>query len=130
MKTVVDIVDAIFSKLKLELINTPVYKFKREDTVGPDDLPEHYIVVNSLPLSDDHVSAGVVNVNIYARDMNNILGIPDAELLNEATKEVKSALNEWFEDDVTLVIQQHSLIREKELHQHYVNLRFVVNILN
>jgi hypothetical protein len=128
MSQVISILDVAGDILRPTLIR--LYKQKRPEVQSFQELPNEYIVINTLPITDSHISFGVLNVNVYVRDSNPAKKIPNLSKLGELSAIIITEMKDMTVGTIHFSYQQAAMISENELSSHYINLRFVVNILN
>ncbi|GAA4338473.1 hypothetical protein GCM10023149_48460 [Mucilaginibacter gynuensis] len=106
-------------------VNGGLYKGKRPINSTKED-----VVINSLPLNYAQLQEGVLNMNIYVRNLTLTLsGVtdntqPDLARLSELTAIAIDFVREIDGPDAeyTFALQQDNLI-EGDNNDHYVNLR-------
>lgn len=91
------------------------------------DVPE-YIVINALPVSGGRVQRCYVNVNCHAKDMGE--GVPSRDKLDTMAYAVLDIIEKATTPTLLIDIESQELIREENLGEHYMNLRFSVRIRN
>lgn len=109
-----------------------IYKLKRPLNSAKED-----VVVNSLPINSEQLQYGVINVNLHvpnlvitangAQDYTQ----PDFVRLKELSATAIPLLTDVWDDGWHFDVQQHTVIEEAEVNEHFVNIRlefYAVNI--
>ncbi len=136
MKTTLDLVDDIFELLDI----TPVHNVMLSGDVFLNERPDNHknecIVINSLPVTGEQLQRGVVNVNITVPNLKlTINGQPDNSQPNRARLKAISAvvipiLEDAFVNDTVTGIQTITLVNDKEIKEHFLNIRVETNSIN
>lgn len=125
---------AIISEFKsgLTKISGGIYKYQRPMNSDKED-----IVINSLPMNNEDIQEGILNVNIYVPnlsiDQNGVIdnSMPDTARLKTLCEIAIQNLKEvWAEDgEYNFELQQENLYQDDN-NQHYINLRVMFRNVN
>lgn len=128
MKTVIDLVDSIYELLNVSAVNNvitgEVYLDSRPDNSVLED-----VVINSLPVTGEQLQRAVVNVNIHVPNLSlTINGQPDTSQPNRKRIKVISdivipLIKDAIINDTLTGIQNITMINDKELKEHFLNIR-------
>lgn len=137
MKTTLDVVDIVWkhldqSSLKVA-ITGKIYKNGRPINSKVED-----VVINSLPINNELLQEGVVNVNIFVPNKDHLIGgyqdntQADHARLKTLASQAAGILNEVFvtASDVGFDVQQQAMIEDKEAKEHYINIRLSYYCVN
>jgi hypothetical protein len=118
--------DQVYSLL--EGIETPKHLHSKPTGLEQDE----YIVVNSLPVPAGVMQGTYVNVNCHAKDIRatNMTGIPNRSKIDAMANAALSILEKVTLTDMLVDFEKSELFREEQFDEHYMNLRFKVNIIN
>jgi len=125
MKTTFDIQDTIYTILRTPQLEATLYKRSKPDNSKAS--PAVVIVTGSV--TGEQLQQSVVNVNAYANDIDAKIGgvnqsIPDVVTLKKLTEHIISKLDNRYEQDYGMYVEfQSDPIAEREIRQHYVNVR-------
>lgn len=122
MKTSAYAVDQIYPLLST--VSKPKYK-DTKPTVKND---AEYIVINCQPITSGEHQKTHVNVNCHVKDIAD--GVPDRAKLDSLSQSVLNILEKATLTGVLIDYESSELIREENLTEHYMNLKFIVNIIN
>lgn len=130
MKTTLEIVDIIYkyldeSSLK-PTITGQIYKNDRPVNSRLED-----VVINSLPINNEQLQEGVINVNIFvSNQVHKINDVQDDTQANHPRLKQLSALACGILKDVFLVIsdcgfdiQQQNMLPDETAKEHFINIR-------
>jgi hypothetical protein len=128
MKASIDLVDITYARLYSSpvkpLISGLICKYKRPLNSDKED-----IVINTLPLSNDVIQKGIINVNIHVPNINlkSQLGydnsLPNIERIRTLSKAVIEIFDEVWEDDYCLELQNETVMSEAD--NHFANIRIL-----
>ena len=129
MKATFDINSTLFQILKgstqlNEAISGGVYVDERPDNSEKED-----VIVNTIDLTQEYLpQLGSSNVNIHVKDLTvNIKGAQQSKQntkrLKELTAQVLSVLREAKIEGIAMVVTNQNVIKEREVKQHYTNIR-------
>lgn len=128
MKTVIDLVDSVYELLNVSAVNNvitgEVYLDSRPDNSILED-----VVINSLPVTGEQLQRAVVNVNIHVPNLQlTINGQPDTSQPNRKRIKVISdivipLIKDAIINDTLTGIQNITMINDKELKEHFLNIR-------
>ena len=127
MITLFDILDLVYSTLATSpvktAINGGIYKLNR-----PDDSDKEDIVINVLPVTGDSVQTCIVNVNVHVSDVS--LSTESKRQYQPNTVRMKAIadiaytfLKQRYGSDYVLFVEDQAVYQEKEINQHFYNLR-------
>lgn len=116
------VVDQIYQLLS----SVSVKKYK--DCKKTTDNPDQYIVVNSLPVNGGRVQRCFMNVNCHVKDIAE--GVPNRAKLDEMATAILALIEKKTTSTLLIDVDRQELIREEQLGEHYMNLRFSVRIRN
>ncbi|MBC9913186.1 hypothetical protein [Chitinophaga varians] len=135
MITTLKAIDAIWKLLNDSALRTEVsggvYKLKRPINSQRED-----VVVNSLPFDSLQLQKGIINVNIHVPNLvitaNGIQDTtqPDFVRLSELASIAAPLLTDSWNDEWHFDVQQHTVIEEAELREHFVNFRLEFYAIN
>lgn len=135
MKTVLDLVDDVYTLLDI----SPVHNAISGDVFlheKPDNYRNESVVINSLPVTGAQLQKAVVNVNIIVPNLKlTINGISDNSQPNrirlKAISDVVIPLlsNAMINNTIT-AIQNITMINDKALKEHILNIRVETNSIN
>lgn len=108
----------------LSTVSKPKYK----DTKPTIKNDAEYIVINCQPITADVHQKTHVNVNCHVKDITG--GVPDRAKLDSLAQSVLTILEKATLTGVLIDYESSELIREENLQEHYMNLKFIVNIIN
>lgn len=115
------------SRLKSDLngINGGVYKMERPINSELED-----VVINSLPLSGTQVQEGVLNINIYVKNLALNTGSstsdeqPDTKRITELSKLAMLDFADYWSPNADYAFElENTALYSEENKQHYINLR-------
>ncbi|MGV8136488.1 MAG: hypothetical protein AB2L20_14865 [Mangrovibacterium sp.] len=111
----------------------PINKSKFRRGKPTNAVTSEYIVINALPMwiNDDDTQVVPINVNLHAKDIAE--GVPDEIKINDMARSVLAILEKVSTTEVLIWADRSvnsGFIKEEDLHEHYINLRFFVRILN
>lgn len=129
MKATFDTNSILFQILKgsiqlNEAISGGVYIDERPDNSEKED-----VVVNTIDLTQEYLpQLGSSNVNIHVKDLTvNIQGVQQSKQnigrLKELTSIVLNVLKEATIEGIAMVVTNQSVLKEREVNQHYTNIR-------
>ncbi len=120
-----DAVLVVYKKLKA-VTTLPVHKYARPNSTQSGT----YLVVNALPIDSGIVQRCIINVNVYADDIQ--AGQPDMVTIVPLTRTVISTLDETCDStqNIQIFFQQENLFVGEEPSNHYSNMRFEIILLN
>jgi hypothetical protein len=126
MKTTDYAVNYVYSILKEHDsgIDYPVYKYRKPT----QSTHTAYIVINALPISAGVLQTTRVNVNFHCADTFD--GVPDTVTLEEATSDLMALLTEVSDIGILIDFESQEYIQEKELNEHYSNIRLFIKIIS
>lgn len=121
MLTTLEIIDRVYTVLK-----TADFDNLHKDAKPENQAAEMYTVINSLPISGGILQECQLNVNIHAADLDKSRRISNrAHLLSESTA-ILAVLENYCDNDIDLeLVFQAGPIREPEVPEHLINLRFI-----
>ncbi|MDR2139772.1 MAG: hypothetical protein LBP50_09525 [Tannerella sp.] len=101
----------------------------------PDGSQKEDITVNTLAIPYDRIQSAVSNVNIHVPDLKVRIGGKEQykknrERLRELASAVVSVLESARVPNLLFWVGNQTTLREREIRQHYVNLRIEWNIHN
>jgi hypothetical protein len=105
-------------------IDYPVYKYRKPT----QSTHTAYIVINSLPISAGVLQMTRVNVNFHCADLYD--GVPDTVTLEETTADLMALLTEVSDIGILIDFESQEYIQEKELNEHYSNIRLHIKIIS
>jgi len=110
----------------LASINKPKYRISKPTTVTASE----YIVINTLPMqvNDDETQRVLMNVNCHVKDTAD--GVPNETAINALSNAVLTILEKVSTTEVLIDLESSEMMPEEAQHEHYMNLRFIVRILN
>ena len=122
--TNIDLVNSIFTILKAGGIIMPIIQFSKAD----NDVKAEYYAINCLANQWlNPIEVVQVNINCHVKDLAN--SIPDLTKLNTNTQAIKNILNEYSNGTIeAYLVFEAGPIKEQQLNEHYMNLRFDVSI--
>lgn len=133
--TSVDIIDVVASRIKgsdLDVSTTgEVYKGNR-----PLNSVEEDIVVNALPVTGEQLQRAVVNVNIFVKNVQLMIGgnhdstQPDFPRLRLLATKAWAVLKDSWALDYNFDVQQEQLIQDPDSGQWYLNFRLDFHNIN
>lgn len=115
-------VDQVY--LLLNSVSKPKYKDTKPTAVNDAE----YIVINSLPINSGVFQKCHVNVNCHVKDIAP--GVPDRDKLDSLAQSVLTLLVKVSTTSFLIDFEGQELIREQQLLEHYMNLRFSIKIIN
>jgi len=115
-------IDQIYTLLSS--VSKPKYK----DTKPTIKNDAEYIVINCQPITSGVHQKTHVNVNCHVKDITG--GVPDRAKLDSLAQSVLTILEKATLTGVLIDYESSELIREENLSEHYMNLKFIVNIIN
>ena len=131
MRTTIDLAAKV-----LRLITTPEVKAAIGGDIylqqRPTDSRNEDIVVNTLPITGSDLQQAIVNVNIHVPNVSvSINGKPDNDQPNMSKLQaicdaVIPLLVDAYTDDISISIQQQSLLSEPQFKEHFVNIRLQI----
>lgn len=133
MITTLDIIDIIYAKLKGSDLETAITGSIHK-LIRPVGSEVEDIVINCLPASNDQLQKATVNVNIYVKDEYLKIGsnqyMPHYTRLNELAEMAIAQLKNVNEDMYFYDITNQAVMQEREVNQHYVNVRIEFKYIN
>ncbi|MXV16832.1 hypothetical protein [Hufsiella ginkgonis] len=136
MKTNLEIVQIVYDITResqvASIISGSVYKLKRIDGSHLED-----VVINCLGASNEAVQYCLVNINIHVPNL--VLSVDGANVdrsqvdfvrLNQLTKMVIEPLKDYWGDDYNIEIDQVTTFEERDIFEHYQNIRLNFRTLN
>src|SRR5690606_9469894 len=116
----------------LTKISGGIYKYQRPMNSDKED-----IVINSLPMNNEVIQEGVLNINIYVPNIsieqNGVIdnSMPDTARLKTLCEIATQNLKEVWSDDgeYHFELQQENLYQDDN-NQHYINLRVMFRNIN
>lgn len=117
-------IDKVFPLLSS--INKPKYRVRKPTASTASE----YIVINALPMqvNDDETQRTWMNVNCHAKDIAD--GVPAETAINTLSSAVLAILEKVSTTEVLIDFESSEMMQEEAQHEHYMNLRFIVRILN
>ena len=103
-----------------------VKKYAYEKPTSAKDT--EYVVINSLPITSDIMQKCIVNVNYHVKD--KAPGIPDKDKLNAGATAVLAILEKVSTTTYLIDSETQEQIKEPNLDEHYINLRFSFKTVN
>lgn len=100
----------------------------------PGDSAKEDIVVNTISVSQEYLpQTATGNVNIYVPDVIRKIGgverfMPNNKRLSELSKVVLRVLRDARLDGLKVISESQSVLQEKSINQHFVNIRITWNI--
>jgi len=134
MNTILDAATAVFKLINVNSVKSTltggIYKYRRPANSTKED-----IVINTPSLSDGTRQLGVVNVNIYVPDIQQIVNGTPVFLANTSrietlTNLVKPFLEETDGDTFALWIDHFEMFDEPDINQHFMNIRLRMQMYN
>ncbi len=136
MKTTFDFIDLIWKRLYEDFdlktsITGSIYKHKRPDGSQKED-----IVINGLPVNNDQLQTGVINVNFHCPNLvasinaQPVVHVPDNVKLNEVSKKIIALLKDYWHQEFHCDIQSQTVMEEPELRECFSNIRVTVFSIN
>ncbi|QQT43353.1 Uncharacterised protein [Sphingobacterium multivorum] len=122
-------IDAERFVIKRIKVNKPIISGIIADR-RPINSTKEDIIVNHLPFTFEQLQEGVVNVNVYVPNLEvQMNGVKDTEYpnynrLNEITKQVIIEIDDFYEDNILITVQQAKIIEDKAFS--YMNIRVAV----
>lgn len=125
--TVKNAIDAVYAELKQLLQTIPVYRHTKPLEVKDNE----YIVINSLPIGSGILQQCVINVNIHVGDLKGKEGYANTKRLDALSETITSHFfDEVVNGDVYMSFESQNTLAERELKEHFSNIRIKVFILN
>ena len=135
MKTVIDTVDEIY-----QLVAVPIVKNMITGSVYPDKRPDGSelgdVVINSLPITGAQLQVAVVNINIHVPNLQltingqNDNSQPNRKRLKEIADVIIPLVKNAIINNMVTDVETVSRIEEKDLKEHYLNIRVKINSIN
>jgi len=125
--TVIDAINEVYSAVSGLSIRGGKYKYSVPGNCKEPD----YIVVNSLPINEGVLQRCIVNVNIHVKDLEK--GKPDTTRLEAYAKNALGVIRDHESSGqlfISLNVENHNIMREEALGEHYSNIRVLVILLN
>lgn len=104
--------------------------------VRPMNSKQSDIVVNALPIDNEQLQSGILNVNIHVPNLVvNVNSVqdnsqPDTEKMEAITEKVIAAIDEVWDADYSFHVQQQMVFEEPAFNEHYSNIRVEFNSEN
>lgn len=117
-----------FAVREIALLLSSIDVKKYMECKKTSDNPEEYIVINALRIPGSRVQRCYVNVNCHAKDKYE--GVPYYSKLDSMGYAVLGILQKKTTSNLLVDFESQETIREKDLGEHYMNLRFSVRIRN
>ncbi len=116
-------IQAVYNQIKGLSLGLNLYKHS-----SPEDCPDEYIVINTLPIGSGIIQKCIVNVNIHIKDIEP--GKADTVRLDQLTEIVVNHFEEAVSENIYMYYQQQKTFAESALKKHYSNIRIEVIMLN
>lgn len=122
-------IDAERFVIKRIKVNKPIISGIIADR-RPINSTKEDIIVNHLPFTFEQLQEGVVNVNVYVPNLEvQMNGVKDTEYpnynrLNEITKQVIIEIDDFYDDNILITVEQAKIIEDKAFS--YMNIRVAV----
>ena len=135
MKTVIDIVDDIAQLINVPSVTTIIDGGVYSDG-RPDGSRKQDVSINSLPVTGEQLQKAVVNVNVHAPNLVLTIGTqpdnsqPNRKKLKQVSDVIIQILKDALINNMVTEIENVTLIREDQLHEHYMNIRVGINSIN
>ncbi|PSR54155.1 hypothetical protein AHMF7605_11800 [Adhaeribacter arboris] len=131
--TLYEVVDILYQRLQTILVGPT----KPTGQIYPDgkrplNSTAEDVVINSLALNEEQVQKGVLNVNVYALNLNHDNSLPNGIRLKQFAALLRPGLKEFWAPDgsYTFFLEQQNQYEEPGINQHYLNFRIRFHSLN
>lgn len=133
--TIYEVVDFLYQRLQTVLVGTTkptgqIYP----DGKRPQNSTGEDVVINSLVLNEEQVQKGVLNVNVYAPNLNldGDQSLPNGIRLKQFAALLRPGLKQFWAPDgsYNFYLLDHNQFEEPGLNQHYLNFRIRFNAIN
>ncbi len=134
MKTTLDLVDVIYTELKVGLLKDAITGIVKKNS-RPVNSNKEDAIINSLPITSEQLQEAIVNVNVFVPNLNVSLSgvqnkIADHSRLKALGRLAVDELTDGISGDYTWDVQQQTVIEDNESDSHYVNIRVQFYISN